>query len=70
MSFTSGCLGPLLYLLLAGFPILLKLAEAPRFVAWSWWKATSLFWGPWSLLVVLACLGWLVELVQRRRARG
>lgn len=69
-SFASGCLGPLVYVLLALLPILLKLAAAPRFVAWSWWQATALLWGPWGLLAVLAFAGWLLSLGQRRRARG
>jgi len=70
MNIVVGCLAPLAYVLLALLPVLLKWAEAPRFVAWSWWKATALLWGPGGLLLVLALVSWLVELVQDRRARG
>lgn len=59
-----------LYMLLAVLPIALKLAAAPRFVAWTWWRATALFWAPWGMLGVLAALGFLLELVQRRFSRG
>jgi len=69
MNIVAGCLAPLAYVLLALLPILLKLAEAPRFVAWSWCKATALLWAPAGLLLVMALLSWLIELVQGRRAR-
>lgn len=70
MNIVAGCLVPLLYFLLALLPVILKWAESPRFVAWSWWKATAMFWVPGGLLLVMALLGWLIELVQGRRTRG
>ncbi len=67
MSRTFGCLVPVAYFLVALLPVILKWAEAPRLVAWSWWKATALFWAPGGLLLVMALLGWLIELVQGPR---
>ena len=46
--------GALLYLLLTcAWPALKLLGLTPA----SWWRVTSLLWGPWLLLVVLAVLG-------------
>jgi len=70
MNMLAGCLAPLLYCLVAMSPVILKWAGAPRFVAWSWWQATAFLWGPWGLVLVLSALGWLLQLVQDRRARG
>jgi hypothetical protein len=70
MTILAGCLAPLLYCLVALLPVILKWAGAPRFVAWSWWQATAFLWGPGGLLLLLAFLGWLLQLGQNRRARG
>jgi hypothetical protein len=70
MNIVAGCLAPLLYFLLALLPILLKWAEAPRFVAWSWWQATALLWVPGGLFALLALGCWLLDLLGGRRARG
>jgi hypothetical protein len=69
MNIVAGCLAPLLYFLLALQPILLKWAGAPRFVAWSWWQATALLWGPAGLLALLGLGCWLLDLLGSRRTR-
>jgi len=71
MNIVAGCLAPLLYFLLALLPILLKWAEAPRFVVWSWWQATALLWGPAGLFALALLVGWLLDLLAAgRRSHG
>ncbi|RYF03454.1 MAG: aldo/keto reductase [Deltaproteobacteria bacterium] len=62
-SSKPGCIGILvlwLYMLLVVLPIVLKLAAAPRFAAWSWLQATAMLWGPWCLLGALSAIGWVM----------
>ena len=62
---TAGRNGALLYLVLTcTWPVLKLLGLASG----SWWRVTSLLWGPWAMLVVLAALGWVLKVFQKKKA--
>ena len=59
--------GALLYLLLTcTWPVLKLLGYSQA----SWWRVTSLLWGPWAMLVVLAAAGLLLHWFSSRRSRA